>query len=177
MRNRTLLLVPIGLGCLLLLVGGVTQALASGNNGLCSGQIKEEKKNKVWRATGHICAGLCPVPAPPQHTDCELAISGSSRQYGGKVEFPYACACVTYGPDPRWPGSEMVIMTQFDRVDPADPQSDLECDVESWWPYGASDARTIGCNGHCPGALCRKNPQAVNITNGVRVRAPGCICP
>jgi len=181
MRFESFSIVAVGLGFLLFVAGFVTESSASGNGGLCGGQIREElQSNGTWKATGHICAGICPEPGPGLRVECELTKSGPMKQSGGHMVHSRMCACVTYGPDPD--GGMMIIHTQMDpfnpdEYDPDDPNSKPACDVESEWESGEVVPQEIQCDGQCPGAQCRTNSNAVVIVPGVRVRAPGCVCP
>lgn len=174
MRLNSLSLLAVVLGLTLTSIGFVSEATAMGNNGTCQGQIVETKQpSGAWVVTGSVCSGFCPAVPPPQRVACENTTSGPSQIMGGQVVFPKVCGCVTYGPDPRWPGSEMVVAVQIDRVDPGNPQSDILCDVETRETAGGQFHSAI-CDFYCPQGSCTQGPAQL-IVPTVRVRT--CHCP
>jgi hypothetical protein len=161
------------LGLALTSIGLVSEAMAMGNGGTCQGQIVETKQSSgAWVVTGSVCSGFCPPVPPPQRVSCENTSSGPSQIMGGQVVFPKVCGCVTYGPDPRWPGSEMVVAVQIDTIDPNNPQSIL-CDVETRVTTGGQFHSAV-CDFFCPQGSCTQG-QGQLIVPTVRVRT--CHCP
>ena len=182
MRLNAFAYISAVLGAALVSVGFISEATALGNNGLCQGQLVETfQPNGTWKVTGSICSGFCPHVEPPQRNTCEKTGSGPSQNMGGVIVHSKVCACVKYGPDPRWPGSEMVIGVQIDRVDPNNPQSAILCDVEHR-STSTGQFHSAICDFHCQQGHCSQSQPSAPIMGGeppttgsVRVRT--CLCP